>query len=255
MASMATFHDLAGAPVVITGGGSGIGAALVEGFLRQGAQVAFIDVADGADFAQRMGAATGASPLFLQADLTDLAALDKALTAAADAHGPTRVLVNNAANDQRHGTLTVDEAFWDWSVAINLKAAFFAARAVIPGMQSAGGAIVNLTSISYMRGLAGYPVYTASKAGITGLTRSLAREFGPEGIRINAIAPGWVLTEKQLEKWATPEALRAELDLQCLKTHLAPADIVGAALFLASDASRMITGQTLAVDGGVVASG
>lgn len=252
----ATFHDLEGASVFITGGGSGIGASLTEGFLRQGAKVAFVGRSDARAFVDRMEAETGNRPLFIQCDITDIAALKAAVAQASGVHGPIGVLVNNAANDQRHATLEVDEAFWDWSQSINLKAYFFACQAVIPGMQQlGGGAIVNFTSISYMMGNSGYPAYTTANSGINGMTRSLAREFGPDRIRVNAIAPGWVLTEKQIEKWATPEGLAAHLERQCLKDHLAPQDIVESTLFLASKASRMISGQALVVDGGVVVSG
>ncbi|TNJ45585.1 SDR family NAD(P)-dependent oxidoreductase [Phaeobacter sp. B1627] len=252
----ATFHDLEGTSVFITGGGSGIGASLTEGFLRQGAKVAFVGRSDASEFVERMATETGNRPLFIQCDITDIAALKNAVTEAANAHGPIGILVNNAANDQRHATLDVDEDFWDWSQSINLKAYFFACQAVIPGMQAlGGGAIVNFTSISYMMGNSGYPAYTSANSGINGLTRSLAREFGPDRIRVNALAPGWVLTDKQLDKWATPEALAAHLERQCLKDHLAPQDIVESTLFLASKASRMISGQALVVDGGVVVSG
>ena len=164
--------------------------------------------------------------------------------------------MNNAANDQRHTTEDVTEAYWDRSQAINLKAYFFACQAVMAGMRSAGGgSIINFSSISYMMGNAGYPAYTTANAGINGLSRSLAREFGPDRIRVNALAPGWVLTEKQKDQWVTPEALAAHLDRQCLNDALEPADIVDAVLFLASGASRMMTGQMLVVDGGVVVSG
>ncbi|KUP94890.1 SDR family NAD(P)-dependent oxidoreductase [Tritonibacter horizontis] len=252
----ATFHDLEGASVFITGGGSGIGAALTEGFLRQGAKVAFVGRSDASPFVERMARETGNRPLFIRCDITDVTGLKAAIAEAAEAHGPIGVLVNNAANDQRHATLDVDEEFWDWSQAINLKAYFFACQAVVPGMQKmGGGAIVNFTSISYMMGNSGYAAYTTANSGINGLTRSLAREFGPDRIRVNALAPGWVLTEKQLDKWATPEALAAHLDRQCLKDHLAPQDIVESTLFLASRASRMISGQAMVVDGGVVVSG
>lgn len=251
-----TFTDLGGASVFITGGGSGIGAALTEGFLRQGAKVAFVGRTDASDFVTQMEADTGNRPLFIQCDITDITALKAAIADSTKAHGPITVLVNNAANDQRHATLDVDEAFWDWSQSINLKAYFFACQAVIPGMkQAGGGAIINFTSISYMMGNTGYPAYTTANSGINGMTRSLAREFGPDEIRVNALAPGWVLTQKQLELWADPEALAAHLERQCLKKHLDPDDIVTPTLFLASDASRMITGQSLAVDGGVVVSG
>ncbi len=250
------FPDLKGTSVFITGGGSGIGAALTEGFLRQGAKVAFCQRSDASAFCDTMENATGSRPLFLRCDLTDLDQLNAALAEAARAHGPITVLVNNAANDQRHKTLETDEAFFDWSIAINLKAYFFAAKAVIPGMQGAGGgSIINFSSISYMMGNAGYPVYTAANSGINGLTRSLAREFGPDRIRVNALSPGWVLTDRQKELWVTPEGLAAHLDRQCLKDPLEPADIVGGCLFLASSVSKAMTGQALVIDGGVVVTG
>lgn len=251
-----SFSDLDGASVFITGGGSGIGAALTRGFLEQGAKVAFVQRSDATGLVETLAAETGNRPLFLPCDVTDTPALRSAISMASDVHGGIAVLVNNAANDQRHKTLDVDEAFFDWSIAINLKAYFFAAQAVIPGMQAAGGgAIVNYSSASYMMGNAGYPVYTSANAAITGLTRSLAREFGGDGIRVNALAPGWVLTGKQLEKWATDEDLAAHLSRMCLDRHLVPQDMVGPTLFLASSASAGMTGQALVVDGGVVVTG
>ncbi len=252
----AIFPDLKGASVFITGGGSGIGAALTEGFLRQGAQVAFVQRSDASEFVAQMEIDTGARPHFMPCDITDIPRLRACIAEAAEVNGPVTVLVNNAANDRRHATEDVTEEFWDWSQAINLKAYFFACQAVIDGMRKAGGgAIVNFSSVSYMMGNAGYPAYTTANGGITAMTRSLAREFGPDGIRANALLPGWVLTDKQLEMWASPEDLAAHMEKQCLKAHLAPADIVGGTLFLASDASRMMTGQSLVIDGGVVFPG
>jgi len=256
MTQLPTYPDLKGASVFITGGGSGIGAALTEGFLRQGARVAFVQRSDASAFCDAMAAKTGLRPLYLPCDITDVPALQAAIAAAAAAHGPITVLVNNAANDQRHDTLKVTEQFWDWSLAINLKSYFFAAQAVIPGMQAAGGgSIINFSSISYMMGGAGYPAYTTANSGINGLTRSLAREFGPDRIRVNALAPGWVLTQKQKDLWVTPEGLAAHVARQCLKDTLAPEDITGGVLFLASNASKMMTGQALVIDGGVVVTG
>lgn len=252
----ATFHDLKGKSVYITGGGSGIGAAITDGFMTQGAQVAFIGRSDASTFVAEMEAKHGRAPLFLQGDITDTAHLQATIDQAATAHGPIDILVNNAANDKRHSTAELTPEDWDWLQAINLKAYFFATQAVAPAMQARGaGAIINFSSISYMMGNAGYPAYVAANGGITAMSRGLAREFGPDGIRVNALAPGWVLTDKQLEKWATPEGLAAHLERQCLKTHLVPQDVVDAVLFLASDTSRMMTGQCLVVDGGVVTTG
>lgn len=256
MTDTPSFPDLAEASVFVTGGGSGIGAAVTEAFLRQGARVAFIGRSDATEFCDRMEARHGRRPLFVQGDITDITTLRAALTHAAESHGPVGVLVNNAADDARHATLDVTEEDWDRSQAINLKAYFFACQSVIAGMrQAGGGAIVNFTSISYMIGNAGYPAYVTANSGINGMTRALAREFGPDGIRVNAIAPGWVMTPKQRELWVTEEALEAHLARQCLKTTLAPEDITGGVLFLASSASRMMTGQALAIDGGVVTTG
>ncbi|MCV6548628.1 MAG: SDR family oxidoreductase [Cohaesibacter sp.] len=252
----ATFHDLKEASVFITGGGSGIGAFLTEGFLRQGAKVAFVQRSDGTDFCDRMEEETGNRPLFLACDITRIDALKEAIEAASSAHGLVTILVNNAANDARHDTLDVDEEFWDWSQSINLKAYFFACQAVIADMRKAGGgSIINFTSISYMMGNTGYPSYVTANAGINGMTRALAREFGPDNIRVNALAPGWVLTDKQLDKWASPQALAEHMQRQSLKEHLQPQDIVESTLFLASKASKMMTGQAMIVDGGVVVSG
>lgn len=256
MSKTATFHDLEGKSVFITGGGSGIGASLSEGFLEQGAKVAFVQRSNSEQFCADMEAKHGIRPLFIPCDITDITALEAAFQQAETAHGSIDVLVNNAANDQRHAIEDVTEEFWDWSQAINLKAYFFACQMAAKSMRAGrGGAIVNFSSISYMMGNAGYASYTTANAGINGMSRSLARELGPDKIRVNALAPGWVLTQKQLDKWATPDALAAHLDRQCLKEHLSPRDIVDATLFLASDASRMMTGQMMAVDGGVVTTG
>ncbi len=252
----ATFHDLDQASVFITGGGSGIGAAITEGFLEHGARVSFVQRTDASAFCDEMENRLGNRPLFIPCDVTDVATLRSAVDRAADAHGPVRILVNNAANEQRHATEEVTEEYWDWCQSINLKGYFFACQAVVAGMRNAGGgAIVNFSSISYMMGNAGYPAYTSANAGINGMTRSLAREFGPDSIRVNALAPGWVMTKKQREMWVTPEALSAHLARQCLKEELRPQDIVDAVLFLSSNTSRMMTGQMMVVDGGVVVTG
>jgi NAD(P)-dependent dehydrogenase (short-subunit alcohol dehydrogenase family) len=256
MTQSPTFPDLAGASVFITGGGSGIGAALTEAFLRQGSKVAFVQRSDASGFAEEMAQKTGNRPLFIQCDITDIPALQSAIRQAGSAHGPVTCLVNNAANDKRHSTEEVTEAFWTWMLDINLKAYFFAVQAVIPGMKAAGfGSVINFSSISYMMGGAGYPLYTAANSAINGMTRSLAREFGPDRIRVNALAPGWVLTQKQLDMWVTPEGLAAHVGKQCLKDTLAPEDITGGVLFLASEASKMMTGQALVIDGGVAVTG
>jgi NAD(P)-dependent dehydrogenase (short-subunit alcohol dehydrogenase family) len=247
--------DLDGAAVLITGGGSGIGAALTFGFARQGAKVAFIDIAESASQAlcEQVEEETGRRPLFLRCDLRDISALREAVAAAERAHGDATVLVNNAALDQRHDIDEVTPEYWDENQSINLRPHFFTAQSVTPGMMRAGkGSIINFTSTSYMINHPDMPSYTAAKAGIVGLTKGLAGRLGPHNIRVNAVAPGWVMTERQRELWVTPESLAAHVARQCLREPMAPDDMVGPCLFLASDASRMLTAQTLIVDGGVL---
>lgn len=256
MSKIATFHDLKGASVFITGGGSGIGASLTDGFLAQGSKVAFIGRSDASEFVAEMETKHGYAPLFIQGDITDTAVLKAAIEQAAQAHGPITTLVNNAANDRRHTIEEVDDAFWDWMMAINLKAYFFACQAVIPQMKQAGhGSIINFSSISYMMGNAGYQLYTMANSGINGFSRTLAREVGPDRIRVNALAPGWVLTQKQKDLWVTEETLAAHVARQCLNDTLDPDDMIHGVLFLASQTSKMMTGQALVIDGGVVGTG
>lgn len=255
MHSTATFLDIKGQSVFITGGGNGIGAALTEGFIEQGAQVAFVGRRDATGFADELAEKYGAKPLYIACDITDIPALHSAMDQAAAAHGPITTLVNNAANDTRYAAADVTEDIWDASQAVNLKAYFFACQSVAPMMKATGGSIINFSSISYMLGIANLSTYISANAGIMGLTRSLAREFGGDNIRVNALAPGWVLTQRQLDLWADPASLAAFMEKQCLKEHMTPVDIVGPVLFLASGLSRMMTGQTLVIDAGVVGTG
>ena len=253
MMPSAEFHDLEGAAVLITGGGSGIGAAVVEGFVRQRARVAFIDIAEEASIAlcDHIERETGRRPLFLAVDLRDVEALRAAVASAAAVHGPATVLIINAALDDRHAVEEVTVDYWDNNQAINLRPHFFTAQAVAPGMKSAGkGSIINFTSTSFLINHPDMPAYTAAKAGIIGLTKGLAGRLGKDGIRVNAIAPGWVITERQQKLWVTDETLAAHVAKQSIKEVMRPDDIVGPCLFLASDASRMLTAQTLIVDGG-----
>ena len=253
----AKFYDLHNASVFITGGGAGIGAALTEGFLQQGAKVAFVQRSECAEFYQAMTERYPENPPhFMQCDVTDTARLQACLQQASDKHGAITVLVNNAANDYRHDLMSLSAEQWNESMNVNLRPHFFTAQAVVPNMIKKGyGSIINLSSISYLMGNADYPAYVTAKAGITGLTRALAREVGEHGIRVNALLPGWVMTERQLTLWADATSKAEHLQKQCLKEHLAPVDIVGTALFLASKISRMITSQALVVDGGVVMTG
>ena len=249
------FPDLKDASVYITGGGSGIGAALTDAFLAQGSKVAFVGRSDATAFVDEMEEKHGLRPHFMACDITDTAAMKETMAEAAAKHGPITRLVNNAAFDDRHTTMEVTEDYWDKMIAINFKAYFFACQAAIPGMVEAGyGSIINFSSISYMMGNAGYPIYTGSNAGINGMTRSLAREWGPKGVRVNALMPGWVIHPGQM-KWATGDKLEVHKARQCLPDTLVPEDIQGGCLFLASKASKAMTGQALVIDGGVVVTG
>ena len=250
----AQFPDLIDATVFITGGGSGIGAALTAGFAAQGAKVAFVGRSDYSGFAEEVRQTAKHTPLFIQCDVTDTAALTAAMQQAVDHFGPLKVLVNNAANDLQMDAMGVSEGDWQEMIDVNLKHYFFACQRAAHLMND-GGSIINFSSISYMFGAAGMAPYVTSNAGITGMTRALAREWGDKGIRVNALAPGWVLTEKQLEKWATPEGLEKYQSEQCLPQMMKPEDIVGPTLFLASDASSMVTSQVLVVDAGRVVTG
>jgi NAD(P)-dependent dehydrogenase (short-subunit alcohol dehydrogenase family) len=248
----ATYPDLRDKTVVITGGASGIGASMVEAFAGQGAKVGFIDIdaAHGRALAERL-AGDGGKVRFEEADLKDIPALRAAVGRIRDAFGPITGLVNNAAHDERHQTLEVTPEYFDERIATNFRHQFFASQAVIPDMQAAGGgAIVCLSSIVPMIGMGGMPVYAASKSAVVGLARSLARDFGPDNVRVNVLAPGWIMTERQLTLWLTPEADAMRAERQALKRRLVPDDIARVTLFLVSEESGGITGQVHVVDGG-----
>ncbi len=250
------FHDLKDKHVFITGGGSGIGAALTEGFLKQGAKVSFVQRSDARAFLADMKEKHGVEPHFEKCDLTDIDAVKNAMSKVQNKLGDIDILINNAGNDVRHSLDEYSVEDWDFNHAVNLRPYFFTAQFVAPFMaKNGGGSIINYSSASYMMGNAGYPAYVAANAAITGLTRALARELGPKKIRVNALVPGWVLTQKQLDQWASPKDLAAHLEKQCLKEHLKPEDMLGGTLFLASEASQMMTGQVLVIDGGVVVTG
>jgi NAD(P)-dependent dehydrogenase (short-subunit alcohol dehydrogenase family) len=248
--SIATYPDLAGKAVIVTGGASGIGEEIVRQFVRQKCKVAFLDIAKEAG--GKLAAETGTAK-FLECNVTDTDALRNAIAAAEKAHGPASVLVNNAAHDQRHKTEEVTPEYFDERIAVNLKHQFFAAQGVIPGMKTlGGGSIINFGSTSWMIGQGGMAVYTMAKSAILGFTRSLARDFGPDNIRVNAIAPGWIMTERQLKFWVTPEGEKEIMARQCLKRKLMPVDIAKVVLFLASSESGACTNQHYVVDGGWV---
>jgi NAD(P)-dependent dehydrogenase (short-subunit alcohol dehydrogenase family) len=252
--SGAIYPDLEGKVVLITGGGSGIGEGIVRNFARQKAKVAFLDIARAPSEALVADLkAKGQPVLFEHCDLTDIPALKAAIGRVRAALGPITVLVNNAAHDERHATETVTEEYWDGRVAVNLKHQFFAAQAVLPDMKAAGGgAIINFGSTSWMIGQGGMAAYTASKSAVLGLTRSLARDFGPYNVRVNAIAPGWIMTQRQIDLWLTPEAEVELMNRQCLKRKLYPDDIAKFTVFMASDEASGATNQHYVVDGGWV---
>lgn len=245
----AIYSDLNDRTVLVTGGAGGIGEAIARAFHAQGCRIGVLDldVARG----EALAAELGPRLTFVGCDLTDVSVLKAAVAAVRAAQGPIQVLVNNAAHDERHATLEVTEAYWDQRVAVNLKHQFFAAQAVLPDMIAAGGgAIVNLGSTSWMIGQGGMAAYTACKSAVLGLTRSLARDFGEHGVRVNAVAPGWIMTERQLALWVTPETEQEIYRNQCLKRRLVPDDVARVVVFLASDAAGAITNQHYVVDGG-----
>jgi len=249
----ARYPSLADCVVLITGGATGIGATLVEEFAAQAAKVAFLDIdhAAGAVLSARVASTASYAPLFLRCDLCDIDALRAAVAQVRGHWGAVGVLVNNAANDQRHALDGVSAESWDAGVAVNLRHQFFASQAVADDMRAARrGSIINFGSASWMIKQGGMPVYTTSKAAVQGLTRSLARDLGPYGIRVNTIVPGWVMTEKQLRLWVTEEAMRQMDQAQCLPGRLQPADIARMAMFLAADDSAMCTAQDFIVDAG-----
>ena len=245
----AHYPDLAGRSVLVTGGGSGIGAALVRAFHAQGSRVAFLDIAEAGSRA--LVEALDGAPLFIPCDLRDIAALRAAVEQARAAHGDITVLLNNAAHDERHAVLEVTPEYWDERMAVNQRHLFFAAQAVLPQMlRAGGGSIVNLGSVSWKLRQGGMPAYTMAKAAVHGLTRGLARDFGKQGVRVNTLVPGWVMTERQLRLWVTPEAEREIEAGQVLAGRVLPEDIAAMALFLGSAASRMCSAQEFVVDGG-----
>ena len=251
----AQYPSLKGRVVLVTGGATGIGESIVTHFARQGARVAFLDIQDepACTLVDTLAAERCPAPFYLHCDLTDLAALKTAVEQVVAAMGAVDVLVNNAANDERHAIEQVTPAYWDRSIATNLRPQFFMIQAVLPGMRAAGGgSIINMSSISWMIPSTGMPIYIAAKAAIVGLTRTLAHELGPANIRVNAVLPGGIFTERQQRLWFTPE-LKAEIRArQALKREIMPNDVARLVLFLASDDSSAITNQSYIVDGGWV---
>src|SRR5262245_2146531 len=255
MIRTASYPSLESRVSFVTGGGSGIGASIVEHLCAQRARVAFVDIEEAASKAlvAQIAERGDPAPAFLSCDLRDIAGLRAAIASARAELGPIRVLVNNAANDERHALEAVTPEYWDERFAVNLRHQFFAAQAVAPDMAAAGGgSIINLGSTSWLVGQGGMPAYLSAKAAVAGLTRALARDLGPMNIRVNSIVPGWIMTERQRRLWLTPEGEQELLRRQCLKRALMPEDVARVVLFFAADDSAACTSQSYVVDGGWV---
>lgn len=252
---LTTYPSLQDVTVLITGGASGIGAAMVEQFALQGARVAFLDIAEdsAAALIKKISGKVTGPPSFFRADLTHIADLRAAINNIEAQFGAIRVLVNNAASDDRHKFAEVTPEYWDERMNVNLRHHYFTIQAVAPGMTKAGGgSIINMSSISWMIPSTGLPVYITAKAGIVGLTRTLSRELGGSNIRVNCVSPGAIMTERQRRLWMTPDYLAEIMRCQSIKRELIPEDVAKLVLFLSSEDSSAITGQNFVIDGGWV---
>ncbi len=251
--SSAVYPSLANRVVFITGGGSGIGAAMTQAFARQRAKVAFVDIAEEASrrLVDEVHGASGVPPLFLPCDVRDVAMLAASIASVRERLGPIGILINNAASDDRHRLEELTPQQWDERMALNLRPAFFASQAVMAHMRElGGGSIINLGSICWRIGAANLTAYATAKAAMHGLTRSLARELGAHGIRVNTLSPGCVMTERQLQLWVSPAQEKIIQATQYVKGRILPEHIAHCALFLAADDSAMLTAQEMIVDGG-----
>ncbi|MBM3647856.1 MAG: SDR family oxidoreductase [Alphaproteobacteria bacterium] len=253
MPLFASYPSLKDRAVFVSGGGSGIGASIVEHFAEQGARVAFVDLDEASSkaLAQKIAAAGRPAPQFAHCDVRDVAAYQTTIANLAERLGPFTVLVNNAARDDRHTIDQVTADYWDERIAVNLRHHYFAIQSVAPGMKKAGGgSIVNFSSVSYHAMTPKLSVYQAAKAAVVGMTRGLARDLGGDKIRLNIVTPGWIMTQRQIDLWLTPEGEADLMKVQCLKEKVYPPDIARMVLWLASDDSRLVTGQNFVVDGG-----
>ena len=249
MTPTARYPSLEGRVCLVTGGGSGIGASIVTRFVEQGAKVAFLDIDEKAS--RTLVEQLSGKPLFMPCDLRDIEALRRAVEQVTKKLGPIRILVNNAARDDRHKWDEVTPEYWDQCLQVNLRHQFFAAQAVVPQMEKAGGgSIINFGSVSWMRSLPGMVGYTTAKAAINGLTKTLAQEFGPKNIRVNCVVPGAILTDRQQRLWRNPDLDKSILNAQALKFQLTPEHVVPMVLFLAADDSAGCTGQNFIVNAG-----
>ncbi|MDN4502071.1 SDR family oxidoreductase [Alteromonadaceae bacterium BrNp21-10] len=255
LAGRALYPSLKGRSVFITGGGTGIGAVMVKRFCQQGAKVTFVDIATQASDAlcQYLHEQGYNDVHFIQCDIRNIDHLLQSIEKARNTCGDISILINNAADDTRHSIEEMTVEYWDDRMAVNLRPIFFCAQAIIPQMQGlGGGSIINLGSVSWRLKQTGMPAYTTAKAAIEGLSKTLAAQHGKDNIRVNTLVPGWVMTDKQMQRWLNPDIVKDIHENQCLKHTLQPDDIANTALFLASDDSNMMTAQTIIVDGGWV---
>jgi Dehydrogenases with different specificities (related to short-chain alcohol dehydrogenases) len=245
----ARYPSLKNTPVIITGGASGIGEIMVRAFRHQGAEVGFLD----RDETRGTALASETDARFESCDLRDIPALQAAIARLNAVQGPARVLVNNAAQDDRHDWRDIDADYWDQNMQTNLRHMFFAIQAVAADMAKAGGgSIINMGSNSWWEAGSGFPAYATAKAAVHGLTRTMARELGGDAIRVNTVVPGWIMTERQKELWVTPEAIEKHRDRQCLKTLIDPVYVARMVLFLASDDAAMCTANNYMVEAGSI---
>jgi len=247
------YFDLENKKVFITGGGSGIGASIVEHFCEQNSEVYFIDINEEASskLVSECKNKKLAIPNFIKCDLLNIKELQNVISKIISEKGPIEILINNAANDERHKIENVTEKYWNERMNINLRHYFFTVQSVREAMiKNKSGVIVNIGSASWMIGQGGMAAYTAAKSGVVGLTRSFARDLGEHNIRVNSVVPGWTITERQLEKWLTPESEADMMKKQCIKKRLMPSDISKAVLFFSSDQSSGCTNQSYVVDNG-----
>ncbi|MBN1377810.1 MAG: SDR family oxidoreductase [Gammaproteobacteria bacterium] len=253
--NLATYPSLRGRTVFITGGGSGIGEKIVDAFCNQRSKVSFVDIKreESLKLCDRLESETQNRPLYIECDLRDIDALRSAIEQTRQQLGNIAVLINNAANDARIEIKDVTKQIWDDQIAVNLRPSFFAAQAVYDHMKELGyGSIINFGSVCWSIKQGQMHAYAASKAAMSGLTRSLARDFGINGIRVNTLVPGWVMTERQLANYVNADTKRWINETQCIKKQLKPEDVANLALFLAADDSAMISAETFVVDGGLV---
>lgn len=253
MHNYATYPSLAGKVILITGGASGIGAVMVAAFMRQNAQVLFVDVLkeQGEALCNKLDKELGRAPVFKHLDTTDIDALQTFIATIADIHQRLDILINNVANDTRHSPLDIDQQGWRDCMAVNLDSTFFACQSAIRLMRNnRSGNIINMSSINVLIGPKQMPGYVAAKAALNGLSKSLANQYGEYGIRVNTILPGWVATDRQLALWLTPEADKEWQKAVALRGQLEPIHVANMALFLAADDSAMITGQQFVIDAG-----